>query len=304
MNWELFNTILGYISGPAIGAIIGLFTNYIAVKMLFHPYKPIKLFGIRLPFTPGIIPKRKDALANAIGRAVGEDLFTGEDVKALLCSEAVESKLISYVKTTLSSYSSRSIDSILASVASEESRERIKETLSQFLAEKIISATERMDIPALIAQKGKEAIYEKKASLGMLGMFLTDGVVDPLLEQVKDKVSSFLTEQGTETALPAIREEVSVIATSPINEQIDFSSLDEEKLTSAIRSLYESAVARALDSVASSLDISAVVEKKVMEMSLKDLEALCKRIMKKELRALVVLGGVIGFVIGIVNVFI
>ena len=57
MSWELFRTILNYISGPVIGAIIGLVTNYLAVRMLFHPYKPFKIFGVRLPFTPGIIPK-------------------------------------------------------------------------------------------------------------------------------------------------------------------------------------------------------------------------------------------------------
>ena len=44
---------LHYITGPLIGAVIGYFTNYIAVKMLFHPYQPVKLFGRTLPFTPG-----------------------------------------------------------------------------------------------------------------------------------------------------------------------------------------------------------------------------------------------------------
>ena len=63
--------ILHYLSGPAIGAVIGYFTNYIAVKMLFRPLKEVKIGRFTLPFTPGMIPKRKDALACAVGKAVG-----------------------------------------------------------------------------------------------------------------------------------------------------------------------------------------------------------------------------------------
>ena len=58
--------ILHYIAGPLIGALIGYCTNYIAVKMLFHPHHEVKVFGHTLPFTPGGIPKNKPRLAHAI----------------------------------------------------------------------------------------------------------------------------------------------------------------------------------------------------------------------------------------------
>ena len=66
---------LHYISGPLIGAFIGYCTNYIAVKMLFHPYKEVKFLGIKLPFTPGVIPKNKPRLARAISRAADQAGF-------------------------------------------------------------------------------------------------------------------------------------------------------------------------------------------------------------------------------------
>ena len=44
------------LAGPVIGAVIGYFTNYIAVKMLFRPLKPIKIKNYTLPFTPGTYP--------------------------------------------------------------------------------------------------------------------------------------------------------------------------------------------------------------------------------------------------------
>ena len=52
---------------PLIGAGIGDITNWIAVKMLFRPLKPIKFGKHALPFTPGIIPKNKARIAESIG---------------------------------------------------------------------------------------------------------------------------------------------------------------------------------------------------------------------------------------------
>ncbi len=79
-----FYNIISIASGPVIGAVIGYFTNYIAVKMLFRPRKEVRLLGVKLPFTPGIIPKRRAELAKAIGNTVGNRLLTKEAVLDVL----------------------------------------------------------------------------------------------------------------------------------------------------------------------------------------------------------------------------
>ena len=83
--------ILHYIAGPLIGALIGYCTNYIAVKMLFHPHHEVKVLGRTLPFTPGVIPKNKPRLAHAIGEAVANVLLTKEDIAGLITDERVDS---------------------------------------------------------------------------------------------------------------------------------------------------------------------------------------------------------------------
>ena len=55
--------MLEKLAGPIIGALIGYCTNYIAVKMLFYPKQEVRIFGRKLPFTPGAIPKGKQRLA-------------------------------------------------------------------------------------------------------------------------------------------------------------------------------------------------------------------------------------------------
>lgn len=303
MNWDLVLKILEYASGPIVGAVIGLFTNYLAIKMLFRPYYPKKIGKLTLPFTPGIIPKRKKDIAKAVGKAVGEELFTNEDISKMLCSPEVEEKLISTVKEALNEQTSHSINEIVTAFAGDDTTEQFKETLSNMLAEKIVSAAGKMEIDEIIAEKGKEAILEKKSSMGILGLFVTNNLINSMLGEVKNKVSAFLVEDGVETALPAIRKEVAVIVDTPLNEQFDFSSFNEEKVKDIVHSIYDSAVKKTIACATENLDISGVVEEKINSMDIKEVEALCMKVMKKELGAIVYLGGILGFLMGIINIF-
>src|SRR5215204_6044926 len=52
---------------------------WLAVRMLFRPRKPFKVFGITL-FPQGMIPRHRDRLASAIGKAVGEELVSQETI--------------------------------------------------------------------------------------------------------------------------------------------------------------------------------------------------------------------------------
>ena len=91
---DTFMTVLKYLWGPIVGAVIGYFTNYLAVKMLFRPYKPWMIGKFRVPFTPGIVPRRQGALAKAIGDAVGNHLFTGDDLKELLLNDETKERIV------------------------------------------------------------------------------------------------------------------------------------------------------------------------------------------------------------------
>ncbi|KPN13122.1 hypothetical protein AKG37_12315 [Bacillus australimaris] len=75
---NIFTTFIFMI---VIGAVIGAATNHLAIKMLFRPYKPYYLFGKQLPFTPGLIPKRRDEVAKQVGVMVMEHLLTPEGIQ-------------------------------------------------------------------------------------------------------------------------------------------------------------------------------------------------------------------------------
>ena len=70
------------------GAAIGYLTNALAIRMLFRPLTRKYLFGIPVPLTPGIIPRRRGELARSIGRMVAHDLLSADTLRARLQSEA------------------------------------------------------------------------------------------------------------------------------------------------------------------------------------------------------------------------
>ena len=74
------HVLLEYLMPPLVGAFIGYMTNYIAIRMLFRPLKAWRVFGTRVPMTPGVIPARRQELAAKLGRTVGRHLMTPEDV--------------------------------------------------------------------------------------------------------------------------------------------------------------------------------------------------------------------------------
>ncbi len=84
------NIVITIVTVVVVGALIGGITNALAIKMLFHPYEAIYIFGKRLPFTPGLIPKRRDELAIQMGKMVVEHLITPESIKNKLLTGAVK----------------------------------------------------------------------------------------------------------------------------------------------------------------------------------------------------------------------
>ena len=76
--------VLPWILPPLLGAIIGYVTNRIAIKMLFRPLNPKRILGVRVPLTPGVIPRNRFDLARNIGRMVSEQLLSPQALREQL----------------------------------------------------------------------------------------------------------------------------------------------------------------------------------------------------------------------------
>lgn len=98
-------TLWIYIAPPVAGAIIGYFTNDIAIKMLFRPYKPLFVGKRQLPFTPGLIPRNQERLAKRIADTIMGSLLTPGELQTLasrlLATERVQGSILWLLKLGL-----------------------------------------------------------------------------------------------------------------------------------------------------------------------------------------------------------
>ncbi|GIW23520.1 MAG: hypothetical protein KatS3mg068_2527 [Candidatus Sericytochromatia bacterium] len=74
----------GLLSYSFVYGITEVGTNWLAIKMLFRPYYPKYFLGIKLPFTPGIFPKNKEALAKSMAKFIDQKLLSKENMIEIL----------------------------------------------------------------------------------------------------------------------------------------------------------------------------------------------------------------------------
>ncbi len=101
MSPELLRALLTVVAGSLAGGL----TNTLAVWMLFHPYRPLRLGPGGRPLLQGAIPKNQDRLAAAVGRTVGTRLLTEDDLTRIFSNrefrEAFEDRLGGFLEEML-----------------------------------------------------------------------------------------------------------------------------------------------------------------------------------------------------------
>src|SRR5437016_10383340 len=99
-----------------IATVHGYGAAWLAIWMLFHPYRPVKLFGVTV-WPQGMIPRHRERLAQSIGKAVGNELVSQETVFHALFetgffSRRVEGFVSSYTTELLSTVHPSLIDAL------------------------------------------------------------------------------------------------------------------------------------------------------------------------------------------------
>ena len=191
------------LSIPLISAFIGWFTNWIAIKMLFHPRLPVKVLGLTIQ---GIFPKRQHQFAQKLGKLVSEELLSFKDIEAKITDGSNLKQVMPIVETHI----------------------------DNFLRNKLAA-----EMPIISMSMG-----------------------DKTIEQLK---SVFMKE---------------------------------------LESLFPVLMTSYMEKLKHELDLEAIVTEKVSNFSSDKLEEILQAIMSKEFRFIEVIGAILGFLIGIVQVFI
>ena len=291
---QTFFEWMRFLSGPLIGALIGYLTNWLAVKMLFRPRKAFYIGKFHVPFTPGVIPRRKGALAKALGRMVSEMLVKKEDLKESLCSESVSRTV---AKTVLSLPSVREVG---AQVASEEKYAQGRDKVLDFMTDRILQGILSLDLGAIISREATATVGTFTASNPLLKMFVSDQLINTLTAPIAGKVTEFLEGDGRVKLREALAEQITPYEDKAIAELVG----DADRFESILVKFYHTLVKRYADAVVDHIHLERIVEAKINAMDPRELEALLLMVMKKELNALVWLGVPIGMIMGLITTLI
>lgn len=287
---------------PLVGAVIGYITNWIAIKMMFRPLKPIKLFGFKLPFTPGIIPKNKERIAKSIGIAISDNLLTNSDLQDILLSDEIKEKLKENIKKYLDDSEEKNITikELLSSIISESELNITLESIATSISSNICNTVLEADLARLITDQ-IELVAKEKMKKSFLGMLGGNSLISSYTSEIYEGLDTYIKENSYDAIHNMVDKEIKKYEKMNIKNivtNLDKSNIDS---TEILINIYEKAITNKLNSILENINISQMITNKINNMEVLELEKLILSIMKKELNALVNLGAIIGFILGLTN---
>lgn len=291
---KLLNIILPIL----IGAVIGYCTNYLAIKMLFHPHKEIRVGTWRLPFTPGIIPKNQKRIAGAVANAVSEQLLTTEDLLENIRQGIAKEEVVQ--KISVSIFQSES--SIGGWLRRAGHYEPVRETLSAALTDIIIEKITQADLQPIIEQIGGAAL-ENILKNPMLAMFLSENVKKSIYEKLGKAVQDYAGQKGREPIQRIISEQIDILGEKQIREILQSAHVDMDMIETLVAGALNGIVSQYGSTFLKNIAIKDIIRSKIEAMDMNELESLVMSVMKQELQAVINLGALIGGLIGILNIF-
>lgn len=322
---------LSYIIAPLLGGVIGYITNDIAIRMLFRPHKAKYVFGIHIPFTPGIIPKEKGRIAEAVGGVISENLMNKEVLEKYLLSEDMVGKVRSAVKEFISTQqrNDETVVQFLGHYLSKEEIDTFAQNINQSITkqtyEKLADSSvgEKVAHIAIdhVAQKltidgAQELLSGISGALGGLGGMAAGlfggNIVAKFLGMLREPAEHFLAknintmlrDNGEEIVSNMIGGEIDNFLNKPVSKLLEGHEEQLAQTVNTIESIYRSIITEHLPKILQSIDISKIVRERINEMDVNETEKLIFQVMDKELKAIVWLGALLGLVMGSINILI
>lgn len=297
---------LTYIARPLIGAVIGYITNDIAIRMLFRPRRAKYIFGFRLPFTPGLIPKEKARIAASIGEAVSKNLMNREVLEKTLLSDDITGKLAAAFDDFVAGLKTNTepVGQLLARYLAPADTEALRSEIVSSLADRIHHAVVAADLGPEIASMAIGHVADKLRG-GVPGILGADKVVATLMGPIEKLLAKHISEMveanSRQMAASLIDEQTAAFMDMPVNSLVDRHQRHIAFVRGRLLSVYRRAVAEQLPKAMEAVDISNMIEQRINEMDVQQTEQLILQVMRKELKAIIWLGALLGFIMGCLN---
>jgi uncharacterized membrane protein YheB (UPF0754 family) len=285
-------TWLFWLVPPLAGALIGFLTNVLAIKMLFRPLKELRIFGIRLPFTPGILPRERRRLAESIGRMVEKELLTPEILRERFAGREFREKF----RQGLAVYAGRF--PALFNRAAEKMYPDVWRSLIEFLYEP--------EIHAKLEAEGHIFVDNAVFMLPPLQRFLvSSGQFDRSLhDKMPEIIDELIQRLGSLGSDERVREQIisyasnTLFAAGPgglLNAAAGGEGSLESRITEKLFDTLESQAGNLL----AAIDVRNLVSRRIDSLDMLQVEGIILSVMADQFKWIDIFGGVLGFCIGL-----
>jgi len=292
---------LSYILPPLLGGAIALSTNWLALVMLFRPHREKRIFGVKVPFTPGLIPKEQKRLAKSLADVISKRLLTPEVLIEELSDLSVWPLPDMTVGEALKTVGIESNADLAAPLG-----DRLKDIV-EIILPKVFNAAVLLEKHPKINAKFEEFVYKTidENVSRLAGIFISK---EKIYRSIKENAMIYLVENHEE-----IKEQ--------INAAIDtFFAEENNAVTEKIYNIHikdwlseilqkeKHAVKRVLEIfaryLATNMPVQKMIENRIATVDVAEAEEIILAVARRELRLIVLLGGLLGFIVGLIAVII
>ena len=301
------NIELSYLIGPMSGLVIGAFTNWLAIKMMFRPHQPKYIFGMKLPFTPGLIPKERGRIAEAVATSISENLMNKEVLEKNLLSEDMLAKIGTEYDTFTArqKVNGETLRAFLSHFISSQDLEKIQSDACGELAAQIHSRLADSNLGTMLAHAAVEHAISKMEN-SLLGFAFNAEQFLILLQEpaehlLSKHINQIISNNSEEIISNLIGQESNKLLDTPVCELLKGHDEQLVQLRHILIDGYKQVISVHLPKILSTIDISRIIRERINEMDMDESERIILSVMNKELRAIVWLGALLGAIIGTVN---
>ena len=287
-------------AGPVVGAVIGYITNYIAIKMLFRPLEAKYVFGIHIPFTPGIIPRRQKQLAIALGTTVFRRFFNWDDLDDMFTADYFADEVTKRILIAL--HMKRTVQEVMEELPGV-SADAIGEAMEEVLAKRMHRAISDSGLIRRVAlestQKKPAETEEPLTGSALLAQNLASAYAGPIAERVEQ----YFAEEGEEQIRAMLHAEAGGLRQETFDSITTKIFPDEAALAAAVKQIYLSFMRVHVRPISESVDVVHIISSKMEKMTAGEMEVTVLDIIARELKMVIWFGAFLGALIGTVNIF-
>ena len=297
--------VLHFILGPAVGALIGGLTNKVAIRMLFRPHRAVYIGRFHVPFTPGIIPKEKPRIAAAIGDAVGNELLNSDVLSQTLLSDEMYTKISNSVNSLVDRMmvDTTPLRDVIARYAAPEETDRLLSQMQTDLVQTLCLKLSNEAIGDHVATLAIDHVMNRLSQnfVGRLGASALDLVRNSVQHFLADNINQLLQQNSQPMLQSWVSTETQHLLDTPLCQLCQHLQPQLRQLAGMVVNIYKQVVQDNLPRMLQTLDLQRIVQDRINDMDMQQTEQLILTIMKKELRALVWFGVLLGFLMGFIT---